>query len=1320
MRRILILTITLLICVSGTLSAQILDAKHSFVFNHLGVEDGIGNQRVYSLCQDRDNALWFSTKNSIERYNGVSMSHYYLDNKTLGELGGLIIRVTTDDEGNVYAYSSTGKLYRFQPLTNTFELVKDLSTDIKAEELILNDVFIYKGETWYALREGLYVAKGGKAEAVFEGIQVNSVRNAGNSMAVATDDGIRMVNMNDHKVSFSSKGYEVLSLYYDSEVELLWIGTFNHGIKMFNTSSHKMLQAPKLEGLTNKPARSIERLDGGTMLIGVDGLGVYGSSRSGDKVWLMMEASDSEVGYLHGNGVYDILRDRWGNVLIGSYSGGVDIAIPTGGVCEQMMHERMNAKSLVNDHVNCVLQTSHGKLLMGTDDGVSITDRKKTSWAHTFRGKIVLGMLETTQGRILIATYGDGVYELNGDGSCKQLYSLSEGTLKTDYVYSFYEDKDHNIWIGCLNGDMVEIKANGDKKYYPVDNVQAITGLPDGRIAVATVNGLYFINDKTSHVSKALKLSSEYAFDFNQYILDIYVDHFGRLWIATDGGGIIECNLDGSDAHQYTVNEGLPSNNCNTIEEDDNGKIWISSDRGIAFISRNGDERKITNISYILGIEREYIRGAVQKTADGCLLYGSTSGAVVVNCAIASALSYEAPVHIMQIVVQGEDEDVAEKCDIMRLFNETGKVALDYSQNTFEIFFESINLAYQHDIVYQYRLTRKRFTKDDEGIWSTATDKQSISFKNLEPGSYELTIRSVSRTSGKVLDERTIMLTVSSPWWNSWWMWCVYMLLLAGIVYFLWRYNKERMLQASYEDKMDFFVKTAHEIRTPLSLTLAPLNDIADDKNLSEDSRKFITIAQKNGARLMNTVTELLEFERSTPAEEKFIMRKVDVRNTLLDLIDRFAPTCRQKSIHLSLARCPEHLYLWIDATKLDKILDNLVSNAVKYTPDGGRVTLEAIEERGRIAILVQDNGIGIPDKDQKQLFHNFFRAENAVNQGIMGSGLGLMLVKHLVEKQKGTISYKSVVGKGTTFRITFPTGIVFNDTDDEEKIEKEEVDTIIPVFDENDDRQDTILFVDDNPELRGYAVARFGKIYNVIPMSDAQSALKFLETGYCDLIISDVMMPGMQGDEFCQKVKSDERTSWIPVILLTAKAGREFQIDGLKLGADDYINKPFDSEILQSKIDSLISNRRRIRDFYLKHSISMATEQKPADMAAFNEESDTKDMPTALNDSDREFIDSATAIVVKNMGDSDFCIDDLCSAMAMSRSLFFVRIKSLTGKAPQDFIRIIRMEKAAALIKSGMPVLDAATQTGFENSKYFSTVFKKYYGVPPSKYKGE
>ena len=1314
--------------ISSVLHAQEHLSRNMLMLSNVNTEQGLSSARVYSIVQAGDGAMWISTKRGVDRYNGMLVKNYSLATDKLysDASGGRNIKLLKDAHQRIFAYDNKGKLYIYNKVEDRFLLTHDLR-NILGGSLVVNEIVTdAQGNFWIAMDRGLYLLPalpaGGMDEEVLpvhpqgkfviKNTYISHLSFVGQRLLVGTPQGAYVYQPKTKRKQQIVNGCYVLSSYYDAARHQLWLGTFHEGIRMVDDRSWCTLPLPSsLQEIPQIPIRSIISYDAQTLLMAVDGAGVYAYDKLSGQTKLLLNTDGRPDNALQGNGVYALCRDRLGDIWIGSYSGGVDFAIPMEHSLEYVRHEYLSSQSLLDNSVNDILQGYDGKLYYATDKGVSIYDELTHQWHHGLYNKVALTFCRTRDGKIYVGTYGNGVYEVHSDGSAVQAFSLANGKLKSDYVYSLFADQDGGLWIGCLDGDMVHVSAQGIKTL-PIREVQCITESPDHQyVVVGTSHGCYRVDKRTHRVARFYYPEEYPKTDYNFFVNSMAYQDAQHIWLATDGGGL--CLYDFKTHHitQYTTQQSLPSNNVYALLKTANGKIWMSTDKGLAFIS----DDKVTNLNFFKGLECEYKRMSVALTFDGRIIFGSSNGAVILAPRFARGLNYAAPLRILGVEVEGKELTADWNLQLFDMLQE-GKLSFSHAENTLVISFESINYQYQHDIQYQYYL------EGYDRQWSELSANQDARFANLPPGGYTFHVKAIGRSNGRVLGEASLRIHIAEPWWNSWWAWIIYLCLLSGIAYFGWDYYKERLHRRYYDEKINFFVNTAHNIRTPLSLVLAPLADLAKDASLSEQNRGFLDMAQRNGDKLLRMVTELLDFQKVGQTKEMLHLQDVSLLVLLRQQVDKFQTMAAEKHIRLDLEEEGDSV-VKTDMKMIDLVFENILSNAIKYTPDGGKVTVSSsLAEDNMISIHVSDTGIGIPMSEKKHIFQSFYRASNAVNSQEKGSGLGLMLTKQLVEKLGGKLTFESEEGKGTTFSFTLPVA---------EAAVSAEAST-------SDQHRDTILFVDDNADLRQYIRMAFSDTYHVVDVESGEEAIRYLrENGECDIVVSDVMMPGIQGDELCRRIKENKETSWLPVILLTAKAGRDFMIEGLGLGADDYIAKPFDSAILASKIDSMLKNRRRLSQYYMERSLALvrageasvkassgaasvsSDENKKSSDENITSSDENKIDSVELDPQDQVFIDKTTQLVMTNLSDTDFNIDRLCREMAMSRTLFYGRLKNLTGQAPQDFIRLIRLEQAAMYLEQGDSVMDVSVKAGFVNVKYFSTVFKKHFGVSPSKYTG-
>ena len=1305
--------------------------RNMLMLSNVNTVDGLSSARVYSVIEADDGAMWISTKRGVDRYNGQQVKNYVLaTDMQFSDACGRNIKLTKDSQQRIYAYDNKGKVYIYNKAKDTFLLQVNL-TKVLGESMVLNELLVDgKGCLWMALDRGVYMLGGdGKGRYIFKNVYVNHLRFIGKQLLIGSSSGVFVYSPHVGKSRLVWRGNSVLSSYHDVKAHQIWLGTFHGGVLLLDDRSWKPLPAmskyASLAEIPLIPVRSIIPYDAATILLAVDGAGVYAYDKNTSKTILLLNTEGRPENVLQGNGVYALCKDRLGDLWVGSYSGGFDLAIQMEHALEFVRHEYLNSQSLINNGVNDVMQSvdaqgRDSKIWYATDKGVSIYDEQSHQWRHTLYNKVALTLCQTADGKVLVGTYGDGIYEIHANGNSSQAYSVSNGKLKTDYVYSIFKDSEGGMWIGCLDGDLVYIPSSTKKNrsadnspiYLSVNEVQSIMESPDKKsIAVGTTHGCYRIDKRSHRISRFFYPAEFPASDYNFFVNAMVFQDALHIWIATDGGGLYLYDCLKHQLKNYTTEQSLPSNTIYALVKAPSGKVWMSTDKGLAFI----DGGKVTNLNFFKGLEREYKRMALTRTHDGRMIFGSSDGAVILASKFAKGLNYAAPLHILSVEVEGKTFDEAARQEDwnVKLFKmlQAGKMSFSHSENTLVVHFESINYPYQHDIQYQY------FLEGYDHRWSVPSSIQQARFANLPPGSYTLHIKAIGRSNERVLGESTLCIHIAQPWWNSWWAWIVYLCILGTIAYFGWGYYRERLHRRYYDEKINFFVNTAHNIRTPLSLVLAPLADLAKDKNLGEKNRNFLDMAQRNGDKLLKMVSELLDFQKVDQTKKIVRSQQVELSAFLHQQVEKFLVPASEKHIRLNLATC-QPCSLSTDISMMDLIFENLLSNAIKYTGNGGNVIVSAsVDKTGKkVEIQVSDTGMGIPKSETKHIFQSFYRASNAVNSQETGSGLGLMLTRQLVQKLGGKLTFDSEEGKGTTFMVALPlSGVPAEESTSPDIKESQK--------DDSSNRKDTLLFVDDNEDLRQYIRMAFADQYNVVDVESGEAALKYLEkNGECDIVVSDVMMPGMQGDELCRQIKENKETSWLPIILLTAKAGRDFMIEGLDLGADDYIAKPFDSAILAGKIASMLKNRRRLSEYYMEQSLAIVRGENSVQSVSSEEkdkisvEEPTEDGLT-LNPQDQAFVEKATRLVLDNLSDTDFTIDRLCREMAMSRTLFYGKLKTLTGQGPQGFMRLIRLEQAAQYLKHGESVLDVSVKTGFVNVKYFSTVFKKHFGVSPSKY---
>jgi AraC-like DNA-binding protein/ligand-binding sensor domain-containing protein len=765
-----------------------------FTFSHLGKGEGMANQRIFSICQTPSGCLWWSSQTGVGRYNGSQVRNYQLDEgMPYGHLGGRVIHVATDSTW-IYAFDNRGTVYRFNPVADRFDQLMSLSAKF-GHEVALNDICLMGEKLFLAMHDGVFLLQDTTLTPIVKDAYVNKVVPAGQRLLFCAREGV-----------FDEQGrkllpYNVESGFYDVLTGLLWLGGYENGLHIVKMGGDHQVVSDEFVQLTSNPQHNPIRCfcpyDDETMLVGIDGEGVYQVQRDGKGASsLLFDADDTEHGVLHGNGVYSIVKDTWNNIVVGTYSGGIDIARPIGSTTAIYRHVAGKTQSLLNDHVNAVIPLSDELVLMGTDNGVSIYNFKTGQWRHSCQGTVVLSATKMPDGSVLVSTYGKGVYEIDRQANVTHVYTTHNSYLTDDHVYATCYDKDGGLWVGTLNGDLLYKKGNLSTLTshpspltphlspltYPVHDVQAITQLASGQIAVGTAFGLKFITPGDDRV-KDLNYAPSGTTDVNPFVTHLLMAGL-ELWIATDGGGVYVYHLAKHESRQLTVANGLPSNYVRSLARSNDGRIWIATDKGLSFVMPD-KPTEVLNANYCYGLDSEYSRGAVTCLAGGDLLFGTTTGAIVVHPENVQSINYSARLSILGVNCAIDQDKIQER--LMKQLLEKGELNLDYDQRTFDLLFESVNMRNHFDIVYRYRV--------GEGEWSPAFEQQSIRFVNMEPGTHQLTLQCVSRTTGAVIDTLQLTVTIAQPWWNSWWMWCVYTILILLAFYGAWRVY---MLQEKY------------------------------------------------------------------------------------------------------------------------------------------------------------------------------------------------------------------------------------------------------------------------------------------------------------------------------------------------------------------------------------------------------------------------------------------------------------------------------------------------------------------------------------------
>ncbi|MBR5167696.1 MAG: response regulator [Salinivirgaceae bacterium] len=680
--------------------------------------------------------------------------------------------------------------------------------------------------------------------------------------------------------------------------------------------------------------------------------------------------------------------------------------------------------------------------------------------------------------------------------------------------------------------------------------------------------------------------------------------------------------------------------------------------------------------------------------SNGNLIWGTSSGAVCLNPDFEPDEQSDGKIFIQDISVAGSSIRNLANITGNLPVNQLNQLKLNYTQNTIKIELEALG-----------RVVGPRFAWKMEGLdanWNLPAIQNIISYPNLPSSDFDLIIRLYDNTLSHIIDERTLHIVITPPLWRRSWFIIICYLIVCLIVYMIISQYIHNIKRQHAEDKIRFFTNTAHEIRTSLTLIKAPIEELHKEKKLTTGGQRNLELASVQAQQLSAVVTQLMDFQKADIGKEKLQLAMADIVGFVSNRIQMFESMAAKSNIELQFTYNTNSYNSAIDTNMMAKVIDNLISNAIKYSPKGGvvSISLECSEKMWRLSVT--DHGIGISRQAQKHLFTEFYRSDNSINSSIIGSGIGLMLVKNYVEMHNGKVTCSSQEGKGSVFTIEIPAAVVdrkqtapnitvqqtSSQTTENKTVDTQESDT-------------SLLIVEDNENLLQFMRDTLADEFNIATATNGNDAWKAIVQQQPDIVISDIMMPEMDGFELCQRLKSTFETAHIPIILLTALSGRAELLQGLGLGADDYLTKPFDMDILRLRLKTLVRNRQLTKSKII-NSLSHGT---PVELG--NKQND-------------EFVQKLHLTVKENMGNCDFDKEQFAAAMNVSSSLLYKKIKALTDLSPTDFIKTARLEYALQLLKAQKyNITEISEMCGFASAAYFSTVFKKQYGVAPSDYDG-
>lgn len=1031
-----------------------------------------------------------------------------------------------------------------------------------------------------------------------------------------------------------------------------------------------------------------------------------------------IEANASNGTNLATNFLQNVMVDRSGGIWAsGEYTGINHLEIINRGIKNIFLSEQGNLNR--SNTIRMVTQLPDSTVVVGNKNGMLYHYNQHMDQlldSKHFDANIY-SIMRQSDGTLWTGTKGDGLY------IGKKHYR--KGTISDDDIYCMLADKKRQIWLGTFGGGLnlaYQHKTGYTFKSFfancvGLQEVRCLMEDNNGMIWAGTSGGILIFNPNLYHKKSLIY----YRYNSSNGILPgdevrwIMQDRKNDIWIALAGDGIIKCKI-GTLGYKhpqmafYDTMDGLVNNKIQGIVEDRHGDKWISTEYGIShYIDRTGQFENHFFSSFMLG--NVYSENSSLTLKDGRLLFGTNHGLLIVDPSLTDRANDRLHIIFTDLKFNGQSISPEDKdSPLKRAMSYTSDIQLNHEQNSFVVNFSTLSFSELMNVKYQYKLDGY------DTNWSRLSSLPMAAYRNLPPGTYHLFVRACD-AYGSTSKVATLKIKIATPLYRSWWALIIYCLILSMVTYYIWvtihkmnrLRNKIHLEEALTKYKLQFFTNISHEFRTPLTLIQGSLERVErtmQNNQYCYQIDQSVNIMKKSVQRMMRLIDQLLTFSKIQNEKLGLALEQVEIISFLNSIFYTFSDAAISKNINYHFEPSITSYEIFTDKGHLDKIIYNLLSNAFKYTPCGGCITLKAdIEKQNDILrVTVCDTGIGITAELQTKLFSRFVQS----NYSGDSFGIGLNLTKKLIQILKGTIHYQENPNGGSIFIIELPLNkSIYNPKDflnGKRKILKSTntnwTTKSLNITSEMPLNQYTILLIEDDNDVRSFVASELQHYFHIVTAIEGKEGLAKAHQADIDLIVSDIMMPGMDGIELCQNIRSDFELSHIPIILLTALSTEENQLKGIQAGADAYITKPFSPSILCARIFQLLQERRRLRDKFSKD----LKQSQP---------------PLVNNEEDAHFADKLQQILLQNLKDADFSMNDMAEQMRLGRTLFYRKVKGVTGYTPNEYLQIMRLKKGAELLNNDcLTVAEVAYKVGFNNPFYFSKCFKNLFGKTPTDYK--
>ncbi len=1325
-----------------TVSAQELDKIPIDVkFKHFTSTDGLSQRSVADIIQDKNGYLWFGTRDGLNKFDGnkfVIYRHSLMDSTSLSNNN--IHSIYEDSYGHLWIGTERG-LNKYNPTTNSFKRYKlSKLENTVADNLVRGIIQVDNNTLWIATENGI-------AQINIKTNEITRIQKPRGTINTQIDNNTRFF-LKDKKgniwicntkyidVYHADRGFfkridypqrdnrlnGLATLFIDKK-DIIWLG-YEQGLASYDPLTEKFIDF-ELEDkkVITTSTRTLCEDHLGNLWIGTySGLYILNATRTQLK---LIVHDENNANSLSQNSIYKIIRDSRGDMWIGTWADGINYYNRNNSTFRNIHAGNTNNK-LNYKVVSGIVEDVNGNLWIGTEGGgLNFYDRNTDKFTYYKHDSHDSYSLSANNIKSVIIDSKDCLWVGIHDGGLNVLdlrkrpfrfqqidFPSSQNiSLKAYKVLTLFEDVEGNIWIGTLSGGLIFYDVQKKLLSKIDEDVRSIMSIVQSEnpkiLLLGGNNGLEAINIHTKHKSpiQIAKLSNNIS---PPHINCIFIDNSNNYWIGTEGEGLYIHNPKNKTTKSYSTKDGLPNDIIYGILSDNNGNIWVSTNNGISQI--DAASNSIKNYNQSDGLQgNEFNYGASFKTKNRELFFGGTNGLTYFDPKDIRKNIFVPPIDITNVEVNNVPFE--------KITDSTTVITLKYNENNFSIDFTSLSYMRPEKNEFAYKL------EGNDENWNYVGNQRRAVYTNIKPGKFVFRVKGANNDGIWNEHGATLHIQVLSPPWKTWWAYLLYAILCGSLFLYIRklillrvkeRKEKERLEEAN-QLKLSVFTEISHEFRTPLTLIISPLEKMVD-KKLGDIHMQQHDSMLKNARMLLQLINQILDFRKSESGKLLLQVTKDNIVAFTADVKKSFDPLAEQKNIPYRFIHRSDDIQAWFDKPKLKNILFNLLSNAFKFSDDNGSVTIYVSTSSKKVnakltqyvKISVVNFGPVIPKEQLRLVFHQFYQLEH--KQKNLGSGIGLSLTKKLVEQHRGKIIVSSSETKGTRFTVLLRLG---NEhfakheyaEQDENTIETDYIPCIdqeeeyLPVSASLENRQ-SLLIVEDNLDLQKFIKEIFWNTYQVFTAGDGNEALEIALHHTIDLIISDVSMPGMDGFELCDKIKTTLITSHIPVLLLTAKTSPKDQKRGYYIGADAYITKPFNVDILELRVNNLLKTRENlIRKF--KNDLIL----EPKELT--------------ITSPDEAFLSKAITLVEENITNADFNVSTFIDEMNTSRTAIYTKLKALTGQNLSTFIRTIRLKKAAILLsQTNMNISQIAYEVGFNDLKYFRESFKEYFQLTPSEYK--